>query len=176
MDIVAMRYATGLFDLAKEENSIEKYDEDLKVVEEVLSDQEIRAFFNHYKVAKADKFKVLDDAFKSQISEYVLNFLKLLIDKGRFSSVMDMISAYHTLTNDYLGVKTGTLYTSRALSDASIKEIQDAVSKSMNAKVILSVVIDESLIGGIKVVVGTHVIDGSIKNKLSLLKSELLRK
>lgn len=176
MDSVAMRYATGLFELAKEENAVTKYGEDLSLVADVFKDQDVFGFFNHYNVNRDTKMNLLDQAFKSEVSEYVLNFLKLLIDKGRIGQCKDIILAYQKLTNDYLGIKEGILYTAKPLSASEVEEIVNAVSKSMDCKVVLKTIIDESLIGGVKVVVGNHVIDGSIKNKLSLLKNELLRK
>ncbi len=158
-----MRYATGLFELAEEEDSVIQYENDLKFVKEVLGDPDVLIFFGHYNVDKKVKLDLLDEAFQDAVSKYVLNFLKLLVDKGRMNLCMDIIDAYHTLTNEYLGIKEGILYTSYTLSDEEIQSVEQAVSKNLDATVQLKVVLDESLIGGIKVVVENHVFDGSIK-------------
>lgn len=177
MESVALRYATSLFEIAQEEKSIERYESELNLIKDVIClDEQNMAFFTHFNVSKEAKKETLDKGFKNNVSPYVLNFVKLLIDKNRMHSILEIISAFHTLTNDYLGIKEGTLYTSELLDKDQILKIEAAMSRKMNAKVTLNMQVDESLIGGIKVVIGNHVVDGSIKNKMDLLKNELLRK
>lgn len=177
MESVALRYATSLFEIAQEEKSIEKYLEDLKLIKDVLlSDEATMSFFMHYNVNKEDKKNTLDKAFKDSVSIYVLNFVKLLIDKNRMGSVINVVDAFNSLTNQYLGIKEGIIYTSNPLEESEITRIEAVVSSKMDSKVILKPIIDETLIGGIKVVVGNHVMDGSVRNKMELLRHELLRK
>lgn len=177
MEAVALRYANSLFEIAQEENAIKRYEADLNLVKQVLcQDADILSFFMHFNVSKEAKKETLDRAFKESVSPYVLNFIKLLVDKNRADSLVEIIDAFHILTNEYLGIKEGTVYSSLPLTKEEITEIEKAVSKKMNAKIILKNLVDESLIGGVKVMVGNHVIDGSIKNKMDLLKQELLRK
>ncbi len=177
MESVALRYASSLFELAQEENSIERYEADLALVNSIIcSDEEVLNFFKHFNVDKKVKKETIDKAFNNRISVYVLNFIKLLIDKNRMSLLPDMIQAYHSLTNDYLGIKEGEVYSSLPLDSKDIIRLEEVLSKKMNKKIILTPKIDESLIGGIKVIIGHHVIDGTAKNKMDLLKNELLRK
>lgn len=177
MDAVALRYATSLFELASETESIETFEKDLSLVKNVLvSDEAILKFFNHYSITKEEKIKVINQAFKNEVSLYVLNFLKLLVDKNRTSYLLKIIDAYHHLTNKHLGIKEGTIYSTYMLEENDIKRIEEAMSQKLNAKVKLFCEIDTSLIGGLKVVVENHVEDGSVKNRMNLLKQELLRK
>ena len=90
--------------------------------------------------------------------------------------VMEIIKAFKSLTNEYVGIQEGILYSSYDISDAEVKEVETALSKKENKTIHLRVVKDPSLIGGIKVEINNRVFDGSIKNKVSLLKKELLRK
>lgn len=101
MESVALRYASSLFELAQEENSIERYEADLALVNSIIcSDEEVLNFFKHFNVDKKVKKETIDKAFNNRISVYVLNFIKLLIDKNRMSLLPDMIQAYHSLTNE----------------------------------------------------------------------------
>lgn len=177
MESVALRYASSLFELAQEERQIERYEADLALVKNIIcSDEEVLSFFMHFNVEKEAKKETIDKAFNGSLSVYVLNFIKLLIDKNRMNSLPEIINAFHSLTNDYLGIKEGTLYSSMELDKQEIKKIEHVLSKRMDKKIVLKLEIDENLIGGVKVVIGNHVIDGSVKNKMDLLKNELLRK
>ena len=68
------------------------------------------------------------------------------------------------------------VYSYLPLTNEEVNKIQEAVSKKLNLKILLKNEIDESLMGGVKVVVENHVMDSSIKNRMDLLKQELLRK
>lgn len=177
MEVIASRYAETLFDLAQEEKSIEKYATDMQLVNEVLSSNPTFVqFFNHVLINDKDKIDLIDKSFKGQIDEYVLNFLKLLITKRRIKYILDICKAFKGLCNECFGIEEGILYTSIDLDAQQIKRIEQAVSTKENKTVNLQVIKDESLIGGIKVVLDNRVIDGSIKNKVELLKRELLRR
>ena len=175
MDTVAERYAESLFALASEEDAISSYLDDMKLVDEVLeSDPKIVQFFSHVLVSDEDKCKLLDDSFSSSINKYVLNFLKLLVKKRRIRYIRDIVKSFIGLCNKKLGIEEGLVYTPYALSDEQLKDVEKAMSEKENKTIVLRQIIDESLIGGIKVQINTRVYDDSIKNKVEKLRSKLL--
>lgn len=177
MSVIGDRYAESLFDLAKEENKVTQYLDDIKLVGEVLgSDPQIVQFFNHVLIENEKKIQLLDQSFKGNVDQYVLNFLKLLVQSRRISYIDDIIKSYINLSNQYLGIEEGTIYTPYKLTDQQIQDIEKAISKKENKKVTLKLSIDSSLLGGIKVQIANRIYDGTIKNKVEMLKKELLRK
>ena len=74
------------------------------------------------------------------------------------------------------GIEEGMIYTPYELTDQQIQDIEKAISQKENKKVTLKVSIDPSLLGGIKVQIANRIYDGTIKNKVEMLKKELLRK
>ena len=177
MSVVGDRYAESLFDLAKEENKVTQYLDDIKLVGEVLdSDPQIVQFFNHVLIENEKKIQLLDQSFKGNVDQYVLNFLKLLVQSRRIRYIDDIIKSYINLSNQYLGIEEGTIYTPYKLTDQQIQDIEKAISQKENKKVTLKVSIDPSLLGGIKVQIANRIYDGTIKNKVEMLKKELLRK
>lgn len=177
MSVIGDRYAESLFDLAKEENKVTQYLDDIKLVGEVLgSDPQIVQFFNHVLIENEKKIQLLDQSFKGNVDQYVLNFLKLLVQSRRIRYIDDIIKSYSNLSNQYLGIEEGTIYTPYKLTDQQIQDIEKAISKKENKKVILKLSIDSSLLGGIKVQIANRIYDGTIKNKVEMLKKELLRK
>ena len=177
MSVIGDRYAESLFDLAKEENKVTQYLDDIKLVGEVLdSDPQIVQFFNHVLIENEKKIQLLDQSFKGNVDQYVLNFLKLLVQSRRIRYIDDIVKSYIKLSNQYLGIEEGMIYTPYELTDQQIQDIEKAISKKENKKVTLKVSIDSSLLGGIKVQISNRIYDGTIKNKVEMLKKELLRK
>ena len=177
MSVVGDRYAESLFDLAKEENQVTQYLDDIKLVGEVLdSDPQIVQFFNHVLIENDKKIQLLDQSFKGNVDQYVLNFLKLLVQSRRIRYIDDIVKSYINLSNQYLGIEEGMIYTTYELTDQQIQDIEKAISQKENKKVTLKVSIDPSLLGGIKVQIANRIYDGTIKNKVEMLKKELLRK
>ena len=177
MSVVGDRYAESLFDLAKEENQVAQYLDDIKLVGEVLdSDPQIVQFFNHVLIENDKKIQLLDQSFKGNVDQYVLNFLKLLVQSRRIRYIDDIVKSYINLSNQYLGIEEGMIYTPYELTDQQIQDIEKAISQKENKKVTLKVSIDPSLLGGIKVQIANRIYDGTIKNKVEMLKKELLRK
>ena len=86
------------------------------------------------------------------------------------------MKCYIQLSNEHLGIEEGVIYSPYAISDQQIKDIEKAISQKENKKVTLTVTLDPSLVGGIKVQIKNRVYDGTIKNKVEMLKKELLRK
>lgn len=177
MSVIGDRYAESLFDLAKEENKVTQYLDDIKLVGEVLgSDPQIVQFFNHVLIENDKKIQLLDQSFKGNVDQYVLNFLKLLVQSRRIRYIDDIVKSYIKLSNQYLGIEEGMIYTPYELTDQQIQDIEKAISKKENKKVTLKVSIDSSLLGGIKIQIANRIYDGTIKNKVEMLKKELLRK
>ena len=177
MSVVGDRYAESLFDLAKEENQVTQYLDDINLVGEVLdSDPQIVQFFNHVLIENDKKIQLLDQSFKGNVDQYVLNFLKLLVQSRRIRYIDDIVKSYINLSNQYLGIEEGMIYTPYELTDQQIQDIEKAISQKENKKVTLKVSIDPSLLGGIKVQIANRIYDGTIKNKVEMLKKELLRK
>ena len=166
MSVVGDRYAESLFDLAKEENKVTQYLDDIKLVGEVLdSDPQIVQFFNHVLIENDKKIQLLDQSFKGNVDQYVLNFLKLLVQSRRIRYIDDIVKSYINLSNQYLGIEEGMIYTPYELTDQQIQDIEKAISQKENKKVTLKVSIDPSLLGGIKVQIANRILMEQLKIK-----------
>lgn len=176
MDAISLRYAQSLFELAKEEKAIETYQKDMLKVEDVFQDEAIVKFFSHVALEDQAKFEVLQKSFQNQVSPYVYNFLALLIKKRRMNYIRGICQQFENLCNDYFGIKVGKVYSAYALQQDEIEKVEKVISQKEGKEVHLKLVIDENLIGGVKVQVDNHVYDHSLSHKLESLRLELLRK
>lgn len=174
MESVASSYGLALFELAKEDNDLGGYKKDLEFVLTALNSESLR-FFNQAMVKQEDRISLLEKCFKENVQSNVLNFLKVLVIRGRMTHLYEIVKEFSNYYNDELGILEGIVYSVENIEETKLKEIEAAVSKKEGKQVFLKQKIDKSLIGGIKVVIGDHVLDGSIKNKIDSLSSELLK-
>ena len=175
MESVHKSYAVALFELANEAKKLELYQEETKAISNILKDnKEFLNLLTNQFINKDDKKQLLDNVFKNKVDVMVLNFLKLLVDKQRFNITLDVFKEFNSLANDYRGIKEGILYTASLLDEAKVKAIEAKIAQKIGKKVELTMVNDETLIGGFKVVISDLVIDNSIKNKLESLKNDLV--
>ena len=176
MSIIANRYAESLFSLGLDKNKVDVYKEDLKKVRNAFQNVDnLKDFFSSEQISKDDKKEVLISVFKNKLNKDILNFLKLLVDKGRISYYEDIIKAYIHLANDELNIKEGIIESPRSLDAKSIKKLEKALS-SKDIKVELHERINPSLISGFKVIFDDEVIDASMKEKINKLHNSLSNK
>lgn len=171
---IANRYASGLFLLAKEHNQISLFNTQLKAVVLALNEnQQIIEVLNHYQILDEDKFKIVDQVFGKELEPTLINFLKLILQKRRFNHIIKIVEEFSLLVNESLGVKAGIVYSSIPLNANQIKDITTTLEKVHGVTAELKNLVDTALIGGYKIVVGDTVFDGSIRNRLEVMRQEL---
>ncbi len=175
-DEVFVNYANALFLLAKEEDNVKKYLEEMKEVEEILTkDPKTLECFSSYQISHEDIYSILDTSFKELECKSILPFLKLLVSKHLISSIHEISSCFYSLCNDYLGIKEGLIYSTLPLTKEEVKEIEKTLGERLSSKVYLVNKIDHNLIGGVKIVLDDKIYDGSILNKVDSLRKKLLK-
>lgn len=175
MKKIATRYAVALFDLALEENKLERYENQLLWINEVFEDDAVFQFFSSANIDRSDKKRVLTSILDQQIDQYMLNFLMILIEKNRMSLIRTIVNEYHLLCNKHNNIKEGIVYSIRKLSKEEHEQIEHAVGERLDSQVKLKNYINTSLISGIRIIIGDTVIDASMKAKMNQLKSQLLK-
>ena len=175
MNNVAQRYAEALFELASEKNKVDLWQEQMDVVgESIGSNPRILEILKHSKIDSKDKKDILEKCFSS-LDRPVYNFLRLLVDKGRFNYILEITTCFHRLCNESKNIVEGIVYSPYALSEEEVTMIEKAVGSKMNRTVELKQKLDSTLILGIKVVIDGKVYDGSMKNRVENLRTSLLK-
>lgn len=176
MDSLYNRYALALFDLSLEKNKIKECQDEVKTLYDLFSqNEEIIHILSSCFISKSEKRKIVDKILAECTQEDVVNFVKVIISNGRERYTLKIFKEFDNICNEYLGIKTGEVYSPYKITQEEIAKIEKVVSGKIGFKVKLVNEIDESLIGGVKVVVGDYVFDNSIKNKLSKMRSTLLK-
>ncbi|KQU20173.1 F0F1 ATP synthase subunit delta [Peribacillus sp. FSL K6-1552] len=172
---VAKRYAVALFQIAKEQNLINQLEEELRIVNEVFTnDNELLSFLAHPKMTKDAKSALIANAFAS-LSSSVQNTVMLMVERHRTDEVTAMAQEFIELANEENSVADATVYTVRPLTGSEM----EAVSSSFAAKIgkrnlRITNITDTNILGGIKLQIGNRIYDGTISGKLGRLSKQLL--
>lgn len=174
IDVIANRYAEALFQLSEEENiTKEIYNELHDVVEVIKNNKELDNVLKSPLVAKNEKTQLIEALFNNKINNDLKNFLKILVEKGRISSLKSIELTFKELLNDKHNIIEGTVISAIALTEKQVKELEEKLSKKYNKNVTLENEVGQSILGGVLVRLGNTQIDGSVKTRLNNIKDQL---
>ena len=169
---VSGRYATALFELARDEKSIDAVRADLDRFDAMLADSADLSRLVRSPVFSADTqakalAAVLD---KAGISGTSAKFLKVLTANRRLFAVSDVIRAFRALVARFKGEATADVTVAEQLNDKNLDALKTALKSVTGKDVTLNVKIDPSIIGGLVVKLGSRMIDSSLRTKLNSIK------
>ncbi|MEK8131685.1 F0F1 ATP synthase subunit delta [Paenibacillus filicis] len=172
--VVAKRYAKALFEIAKEQQAEQQIEQELNaVLAAVQSNADFHRLLVHPALDADAKKKLVDDVFGGSISDTVRNTIKLLVDNGRESQLVSLISYYTTISDEAAGKAKAVVYSPQALSEAEVKSIESTFTQVTSKQIRVESVIDKSLLGGIQIRIGDRLYDGSLSGKLKRLEKAL---
>lgn len=176
MDSVALHYAKALFDLALEEKAISPYKEMVvSLLKTYQSQPDIRSLFGSAFLSKAQKEQQVEAILSGFGSQTFVFFFKVLVKHHRTSDYPKIAKEFVSLANEYLGIAEGLLYTYTQISENEKQQIEASIGAKLNKQVELTTIVDERLLGGVKVVINDHIFDGTLLNKVEKMKSDLLK-
>lgn len=172
--ITANRYAEALFQIANEKNILDQLNEDLNIVKEVVEhDDQLNTFLKHPGVGNEKKKQLIDESFKS-LGVEVVNTLKLLVERRRTEVVSSMVDHFNQMFNDARGIAVATVHSVRPLSKVEQEALEVSFAKRLNKTAVkFEQVIDPTVIGGLKIMVGNRVYDGSVAGKLKRIERRI---
>lgn len=172
---IATRYATALFDLASENNSLESVERDFPNVASMVEDrEELKSFLLHPAISADEKKSVMAALLDGKIDGTLYDLVCMVIDKGREGYISLIHDEYRNLLMKKRGQVMAVVYTPFELSPELRQEIIDRVTAASGKIVLLREVIDTSLIGGVKIQIGDRVLDASIRSMLGQIRELML--
>ena len=176
MSLIANRYAQGFYDLSLQENAVEEYQNDLKLISDSYeAESEFREFLLSPQNDIIFKKQVLTNIFKQKVGKNTLNFLLLLLDKNRLKYLPQIYKQYVKIVDKEKNVLSINIVSAIPLEQEYIDIISEKYKKLFGAEYAkVTVEIDSSLIGGIKVSIGDKLFDSTVKGKLSELRSAMI--
>jgi F-type H+-transporting ATPase subunit delta len=171
----AARYARAAFDLAKEAKSLEAVEQDFaKLASAWFQSAELRGVARSPLIDPAEKARALTAvAAKLGISDLGRKLIGVVASNRRAAELPGIGSAYRALVALERGARQVEIVSARPLGPTEKTAIVEALGKQLGAKVEAETSVDESLIGGFVVRVGSRQFDASVKSKLDALRLQL---
>ena len=170
---IAERYATAVYDLAREANQVDAIEGDLTALEAALNDSDdfrrLTTSPLYSREEQEQAIKVL--AEKMGLTKTMANTLQLMAQKRRLFALPALVKALRETIAEAKGEITAEVTTAKALTKTQSDKLAKSLTASTGKKVSLHATVDESLIGGLVVKVGSKMIDTSIRSKLNSLQN-----
>ena len=174
MTETARMYGGSLYDLAAEEGLDERILGELDGVTALLNgDAEYLHLLSIPSIPKKERCALLDEAFRGQVHLYVLNFMKLLCEKGALRELPGCARAYRIRYNAAHGILEATAITAIAMTAAQTEQLRQKLETITGKKIDLATKIDPSVLGGIRLDIEGTELDGTVQNRLATLRRNI---
>ena len=172
---VAGRYASALFDLAKDQNAIAAVETDLGKFQSLLDmSPDLQSMVRSPVISSSDQGRALAAVLaKAGVSGTSANFLQLVARNRRLFVVADMIKNFRQLASKARGEVMAEVTSAAPLTEAQTAALRDTLKAQAGQNVVLATKVDPSLLGGLVVKIGSRMIDSSLKTKLAGLSIAL---
>ena len=168
---LAGRYASALFDLARDQRQIESVGKSLEALNQALADSKD---FNELVTSPLVSREEAGKSFAALAPQLGLdpvtaNFLGVLARNGRKSELRNVIRAFRRLAAEHRGETTAEVVTARPLNDDQLAQLRQQLRARAGRDVTIDAAVDPTILGGIVVKLGSQQIDASIRTKLNRL-------
>jgi len=170
-------YAKAFLGFASDADKLDKLVDEFEQVVGVFNEMpKFRMAMESPRIDVEDKVKMLDKAFKKKCSKSTLNFLKLLVQRGRFDCLNAILRSTLAAHDEMAGRVKATLTTASEVTKDVRKSVAKKLSKILGKEVTLDCAVDPDIIGGMVVRVGDTVYDGSVVNQLQQVRTRAVQK
>ena len=179
MTEVATTYGQAMYDLARDEGKSQQILAELSVLDQSLSaEPEFLQLLSSPNIPKEERIQILDDSFRGKIDPYVLNFLKVLTEKGYLRHFSGCCQFYRQQYNKDNGIVPVVAYTAVPLSDELRRKLTAKLSTVTGKTIELDCRIDPETLGGVRLDFDGKQVDGTVRRRLEdirgLLKNTVL--
>ena len=172
---IAVRYATAVYEIAKEANAVKAIEDDIAALSGAMSESEdFSALISSPIYTREEQQKAISAlASKMGLSGTMANTLALMAQKRRLFVLPHLLATLRDVIATEKGEVTADVVSAKALTKAQADKLAKTLKASTGKTVTLNATVDESLIGGLVVKVGSRMIDTSIRSKLNSLQNAM---
>ena len=171
---VAKRYGQALLQIGQEKNSIDRYQEDLKlVVDTIENSAELKDVLTSQTVSIDEKKNIVKQIFADKVDAMVLNLLFVVVDKNREESIDDIYNVFCALADEVRNIAYADVVSAYPLTEEQETALSAQLANMSGKTVKLNVSVDASLLAGLVVTFGDKVYDGTVGARLAGMKNKL---
>ena len=176
MTELAREYGDGLYALTEEESISKEVLEQLLSLKDLFRQQpDFIRLLGNMSLSKEERVKIIDSVLRGQVHPYLLNFLKILCERGALNEYEGCLAAFKTLYNQAHGIVEATVTTAVALDDEQRARMAEKLSRMTGKTVVLAEKVDPSVVGGVLVEMNGQRYDNTLKNRLKSIHSAMVQ-
>lgn len=172
---VARRYAEAVFEIGAQQETIDRWHEDLRTLAEYLGNRRLAFILKEPKIPYTRKEAIVRELLTGKAQPEAINLALLLVERGLADLAPKIRDAFETLYDNYRGQAHAQITTAIPLDDALRAQITSELSQLTGKRILLEEKVDPSILGGAIARVGDTLIDGSLKRRFHLLRQNILR-
>lgn len=167
-------YAQALYSLGQEEGTQAVILEELETLQAVFSQEpDYLRLLSAANISKEERCRLLDEAFRGKVQPYVLNFLKLLTEKGHIRKFTDCCRYYREQYDADNGILPVDVVTAVALTENQRQALIDKLSGITGKTIRLNNRVDPDCLGGVRLDYDGKRVDGTVRNRLATIRNML---
>jgi F-type H+-transporting ATPase subunit delta len=171
---LALRYARAIYKISQLLEVTKKVRDDLQEISECIdSSADLKRVLYHPGITPDEKKQVLSELFSKKCEGVTLRFIGFLIDKKRIFYCSVITQCYSALLDIDENRTMVTVESMRLLSGETLKKIKESLVKGLGKDVVITSIVNPSLMGGLRLILGDRVIDGSIAYQLKRLSETI---
>ena len=169
-------YGEGLYALCAEEKLDQDILTELESLKQIFRENEsFVKLLGNMTLSKEERVAIADETFKGQVHEYVLNFIKILVERGAVHEFPECISAYQDCFNRDHQVSVAEVTTARPLTDAQRKQLMNRLKQISGKEIEIKEKIDPSVMGGVLLNMDGKRYDNTVKSRLTAIKQTMTK-
>ena len=169
-------YGESLYELAKEENLTKLIGQQLAVLQaSYRQEPDFIRLLSSPNLTKAERCQILDDSFRGKVHPYLLNFMKILTEKGYMRYFSDCCDAYTQHYDQDNGILRVSAVTAVALSPEQTEKLTQKLSQITGKEIVLRNRIDSAVLGGVRLDYDGQRLDDTVSHRLDTIR-DLLNK
>ena len=173
--VVASRYVGALIDLAEDSKKLKDVEKDFSDLSAMTtSSEDLRYLIRSPLLSETQQQAAIEAiAKKARFTTITTNFLKVLVENRRLNILESILSVFEREVAKRRGEIIVTVETAQDLTAAQTKSLKDTLKKETGADIVLNTKVEPSILGGMIVTVGSHMVDDSVARKLEKLKASM---
>ena len=175
MTELAREYGDGLYALTQEEHIASDVLPQLEMLKSCFKEQpEFLKLLANMSLSKEERVGILDKAFRGQIHPYVLNFLKILCERGAMMEFAGCANAYRALYNQEHHVLEAQVTTGEKMTEDQRARLIEKLQKMTGKEIQLSEKVDEKVIGGVLLEMDGKRYDNTVRHRLEKIHQAMI--
>ena len=174
--LVSKVYGDALFEAARDCGRMDEMLEEVQSILQILEENaELQKILGNPRVMREDKEQMIETIFRGRVSNEIVELMKLMIEKGRYSKIDSVFEYFIGLVKEEKKIGIAYVTTAVELSGAQKEAVMQRLLQTTKYESFeMNYEVDDSLIGGMVIRVGDRVVDSSIRTKLEDMKKQLL--